>query len=183
MKQTIAIMASLFMLISCSNLDKNKEPDYEIKVKKGNFYMNKLDSSNAVVLADTIRYSVTIKNPNPKDYWTEIDIRRMDELALANMIFNAIYNKRLTAYDFFENKPMSIKEVRKMEKKRPRTQIGKVHFEEEWYFDEENLKFGKKINSIMIAYEILSPEGDARYTPGVMVYLNDSSKNINTRKK
>ncbi len=177
MKKIILLLVILTILFSCNYTGNNDDIPHKIEVRKGNFYMNKLDSFNSVVLADTIRYGVTIKNPNPDDYWTEIDIRRMDELALANIVFNAIYNKRLRAYHFFDETPMSIKEVKKLEKKYPRTQIGRMQFEEEWYFDEKNLKFGKKINSIMLAYELLSPEGEARYVPGVLVYLNDSIKN------
>ncbi len=180
MNKIIAIFLGLVILFSCGN---ENEKEHKIEVRKGNFYMNELDSTNAVVLADTIRYSVTIKNPNPNDFWTEMDIRRMDELALANMIFNAIYNKRLVAYEFFEGTKMSIKDVRKLEKKYPRTQIGRMQFEEEWYFDEKNLRFGKKIKSIMLAYEILSPEGDARYVPGVLVYLNNEDKKQSENKE
>ncbi len=174
MRNIIIIITAVILLFSCNNTDN--KPATKIEVRKGNFYMNKLDSLNSVVLADTIRYSVTIKNPNPEDYWTEMDIRRMDEMALANMIFNAIYNKRLTAYNFFDETPMTIKQVKKMEKEHPRTQIGRMQFSEEWYFDEDKLQFGKKINSIMLAYEIIGTDGDVRYTPGVMVYLNGTGK-------
>ncbi len=168
------------LLFACGESeDLDNANTHKIEVRKGNFYMNKLDSFNSVVLADTINYSVTIKNPNPEDYWTEADIRRMDEMALANMVFNAIYNKRLIAYNYFEETPMTIEQVKELEKEHPRTQIGRMQFSEEWYFDEENLQFGKKINSIMLAYEIISSEGEARYIPGVMVYLNGTGKKPN----
>ncbi len=171
MEKTVLLILTILALFSCNNSQENT-----IEVRKGNFYMNELDSLNSIILADTIRYSVTIKNPDPNDYWTEIDIRRMDEMAIANIIFNAIYNNRLTAYEFFDEKPMTIKQVKELEKKYPRTQIGRMQFSEEWYFDEDNLQFGKKINSIMLAYELKSSDGEVRYTPGVLVYLNKTGK-------
>ncbi len=180
MKKLLILVIALSLIFACneSGKDNEKKKKVEIEVRKGNFYTSELDSSaDAIVLADTIRYSVTIKNPDPEDYWTEADIRRMDELALANIIFNAIYNKRLTAYDFFDNTPMTVKQVKELEQENPRSTIGRMLFEEEWYFDENNLQFGKKINAIMLAYQKISADGTARYIPAIMVYLNDKSKN------
>ncbi len=172
-------LAALSLMLACNSTykDSAENKKVEIDIRKGNFYSSELDSSEALFLADTIRYSVTIKNPDPEDYWTEADIRRMDEMALANVIFNAVYNNRLTAYDFFENTPMTIKQVKELEQKNPRNTIGRMLFEEEWYFDENNLQFGKKINAIMLAYQRISADGTARYVPAIMVYLNDESKN------
>lgn len=146
-------------------------------IKTGTFYSNNLDAGNAILLADTIAYDVTIKNPDPSDEWTEQDLGRMDELALANMIYNAIYQKKLIAYDYQFETPMTIEEVKAKESEFSRDKIGRMRFVEEWYFDEKNLQFGKKINTIMIAYEQFLPDGQVRYIPGVMVYLNDSTKN------
>ena len=123
------------------------------------------------------QYDVTIKNPDPEDDWTEEDIGRMDELALANIILNAIYNGRLTAYNYQYETPMTIAEVKELESRYPREKIGRMRFVEEWYFDEKELKFGKKVNSIMIAYEQFNESGEVKYIPCVQVYLTDKSKN------
>jgi hypothetical protein len=165
------IFLSFLGIIACNNQQS------EIDIREGTFYSTGLDSLNAVVLADTITYDVTIKNPDPNDNWKEEELRRMDELALANMILNAIYNGRLTAYDFQTEEPMTIEQVKELEKEYPREKVGRMRFIEEWYFDEKNLQFGKRVNTIMLAYEKLNSEGEARYIPGVMVYLNDKSKN------
>lgn len=163
--------------ISCNNKPQEKEEQPEIEVKKGSFYGTDFNSSNAVVLADTITYDVTIKNPDPEDNWTEDDIGRMDEEALANIVINAIYNGRLTAYNYSTNEPMTIEQVKELESEYSRDRVGRMRFIEEWYFDEEKLEFGKRVNTIMLAYEKLNSEGIARYIPGVMVYLTDKSKN------
>jgi len=146
-------------------------------VKTGNFYDTDLNASNAVIIADSISYDVTIKNPDPQDTWTEEDIGKTDELALANVILNAIYNGRLTAYNYQTEQPMTIDEVKELESRYPRESVGRMRFTEEWYFDENNLKFGKRVTSIMLAYEHFTTKGEVRYIPGVKVYLTDPSKN------
>ncbi|NJO87705.1 MAG: hypothetical protein HC831_01165 [Chloroflexia bacterium] len=181
MKNSIYGIIILFVLgfVSCKNQSsKNDSNDInKIEIREGTFYGTGLNSSNAVVLADTIAYDVTIKNPDPEDNWTEEDLKGMDELALANIVLNAIYNGRLTAYDFQTEEPMTIEQVKELEAEYTRDNVGRMRFIEEWYFDEKNLQFGKRVNAIMLAYERLNNEGEARYIPGVMVYLNDKSKN------
>lgn len=177
----LAISIASFLGISCNNQGENDKKEVETKVRKGSFYGTDLNSSNAVVLADTIAYDVTIKNPDPDDNWIEQDIGRMDEEALANIILNAIYNGRLTAYDYRLNEPMTIDQVKELESEYSRDKVGRMRFIEEWYFDEEKLQFGKRVNTIMLAYEKHNSEGIARYLPGVMVYLTDESKNPTKR--
>ena len=43
-----------------------------------------------------------------------------------------------------------------------RDKVGKLQFWESWYFDEKNHVFQKKVHAILIAYEVLTPEGDVR---------------------
>lgn len=150
---------------SCNNYNRK-----DVKDLNQNF-------SNAVVIADTISYDVTIKNPDPEDTWMEEDLRRVDEEALANIVLDAILDGKLTAYDYQLETPLTIEEVKELETKYSRNKVARMRFVEEWYFDEENLQFGKKVNSIMIAYEKFNNEGQVRYVPGVMVYLNNKSKN------
>lgn len=171
---------SLFGIIACNEQQPNNDSDdaaKNIDIRTGMFYNTNLNSSNAVVLADTITYDVTIKNPDPENNWIEEELRRMDEVALANIILNAIYNGRLTAYDFQTEEQMTIEEVKDLESRHAREKVGRMRFIEEWYFDEKNLQFGKKVNTIMLAYEKKNEDGEVHYISGVMVYLNDKSKN------
>lgn len=173
---------SFFIFNACNHnsSDTNENDSTLVKippVKMGNFYDTDLNASNAVVLDDSISYDVTIKNPDPQDTWTEEDIGRMDQLALANVVLNAIYNGRLTAYNYQYETPMTINEVKALEAQYPRKSVGRMRFTEEWYFDEKNLKFGKRVTSIMLAYERFTANGEVRYVPGVKVYLTDPSKN------
>ncbi len=103
--------------VSCSNQSSENDTNgvNKIEIREGSFYNTGLNSSNAIVLADTIAYDVTIKNPNPEDIWTEEDLKGMDEQALANIVLNAVYNGRLTPYDFQTEEPMTIEQVKKLE--------------------------------------------------------------------
>lgn len=162
---------------ACNNetkKDNNTDTGFEIpSVKTGTFYETDLNGDNAVVIADTITYSVVTKNSNPEDDWRSYCLRNMNQKALANILFNAIYQGRLQAYDYSTEEPMSIEEVRAFEKENDRNKIAKVQFVEEWYFDENKLKMGKRVNAIMMAYEIRNLKGEVTgYKAGVKVYLN-----------
>jgi hypothetical protein len=179
MKNIIFVLI-LFLFVACKQKDENRQngtdkEEFKIPaVKTGAFYETDLDKNNAVVIADTIIYSVTTKNASPEDEWTEYCLRKMDNQALANIIFNAIYNGRLTPYDYDTEEAMTIKQVRAFEKENPRNKIAKIQFVEEWYFDEQNLKMSKRVNAIMLAYELRNIRNEVSgYKAGIKVYLND----------
>ena len=190
MKNQVLPFLTLLMIIclsSCNsnnnnaNIDSDKLLDSQQsalpEVKTGNFYTTDLDKSKCVVLADTIVYYTVIKNPDPEDNWQEKCLSRLDRKALANIIFNAIYNERLTAYNFMTDEPMTIEEVKLMEKDHPRKDIAKMEFSEEWYFNENDLSFSKKVNAIMLGYEGSNLSGEIKYYAGVKVYLDKNKKN------
>ena len=175
----------LILFVGCEQNNENrqnssKEEEFKIPpVKTGAFYSTDLDSNNAIVIADTIIYSVVTKNAYKDDEWAEYCLRKMDNEALANIVFNAIYNGRLTPYDYNTEEPMSIKQVKAFERENNRKDIGTVQFVEEWYFDEKNLQMGKRVNAIMLAYELKNNEGELRgYKAGIKVYLNGEKKKI-----
>ncbi len=132
-----------------------------------------LNSGNSIVLADTITYDILLKNPNPNDEYMESCLRRLDRKNLVKVIFNAIYSGKLKAFTYIDNKEVSLDTVKKFEREFKRDRIGKIQFEEEWYLDEKNLKFGKKIKSIMFGYENYENDGSVRgYKAGFKVYMN-----------
>jgi len=174
-------------LIACKTDESKKIDDGQTtdtliseipEVRMGNFYPDSISKSKAVILADTIIYYTVIKNPDPDDDWQEKCLSRLNRKALANIVFNAIYNGRLTPYNFKTEAPMTIEEVKVLDKENPRSQIAKMEFTEEWYFDETNLVFAKRVNSIMLGYERRSSEGEVKYTAGVKVYLTGDMKKI-----
>ena len=116
---------------------------------------------------------VVILNPN-NDKWTEYCLRKLDKKTLVNEIFKSVYEGKLTPYEFFNNNPYSIDDVKAIEDdpEFSRDNIAKVQFEEAWYFDTVNQKMVKKVHSIMLAYEIYDLNGKVKgYKPAFKVYL------------
>jgi len=178
LKLTFAFVLLLLINSCTEEATEQKEEINTPDVKTGEFYETDLNSSNSVIIADTIIYDVTIKNTSKEDDWQEFCLKNVDRTALANIIFNGIYNGKLTAYDYQQESPMTIEEVKELEKEFSRDQIGKMQFIEEWFFDEKDMTMGKRVNEVMLAYEILNLDGEVRaYKAGVKVYLTDKSKN------
>ena len=156
----IFIFSTIFA--SCNKPETNNP-----KVKIG-------DESNYAVIADTIINDVVIKNPD-NDEWTDYCLRNLDKETFVNKLFKLVYSGELTPYDFFLDTPMTIEEVKTIEKdpEYNRDNIAKVQFEESWYFDFENHKMMKKVQSVMIAYEIYDNEGKVKgYKPVFKIYFN-----------
>lgn len=131
--------------------------------------------ASAAVIADTVIYDVVIRNPEPDDLWAEECLRQLNREALVDMIFNAIYRQELLPYDYFSNRVLSVNEIKELEKdpEFSRTNIGRIQFMEEWYFDEENLRMEKRVNSLSLGYEVFDSSGKLRgYKPAFMVKLN-----------
>ncbi|MFO7922753.1 MAG: hypothetical protein R6U58_03605 [Bacteroidales bacterium] len=130
---------------------------------------------NIAIIADTMTYDVVIKNPNPDDLWTEESLSNLKRDALIDLIFDAIYSKNLVPYDFFSKKALSVKDIKRLEDdpEFSRENIGKIQFLEEWYFDEENLRMEKRVNSITLGYEVFNLAGELRgYKPAFLIELN-----------
>jgi hypothetical protein len=125
------------------------------------------------VLADTIISDVVIKNPT-EDEWTDYTLRYLDKKTLVNQIFDAVYSKQLIPYDFFKNTELTIEQVKEIESDPDfsRDNIGKVQFEEKWYYDTKNNTMIKKVHSIMLAFELYNAEGEVKgYKPAFKVYF------------
>jgi hypothetical protein len=132
------------------------------------------EENNYLAIADTIITDVVILNPDD-DEWTDYTLRNLDKETLVNEIFTSVYNGKLIPYEFFKNEPLTIEDIKTLEDdpEFSRDQIGKVQFEEAWYYDAENHKMVKKVHSIMLAYEIYNSLGEIRgYKPAFKVYFN-----------
>lgn len=130
---------------------------------------------NAAIIADTIIYDVIVKNPVPGDLWTEECLRNLKRDGLVDILFNAIYRQELIPYDLISGRPLSVSEIMELENdpEFSRDNIGKIQFSEEWYFDEENLRMEKRVNSLSLGFEVFDSSGNLRgYKPAFMVKLN-----------
>lgn len=133
------------------------------------------DESNYLELADTIISDVVILNPDG-DEWTDYTLRKLDKKTLVDEIFKSVYSGELEPFEFFNNTPLTIDDIKDLEKapEFSRDKIAKVQFEEAWYYDAQNKKMIKKVHSIMLAYEIYSSLGELKgYKPAFKVYFNN----------
>ena len=178
MRISTLVLGALILLGACTPEEKVESTENtKPVVKEGAFYETALDKGNAVVIAEKIIYDVIIKNPDG-DEWTAERLKGIDKEALINIVFNAIYNGQLQAYDYRFETPMTIEDVKKLEIEYSRERIAKMQFIEEWYFDEKSMNFGKNVNTIMLAYENYDFNNEVSgYKAGVMVHLNEFKSN------
>lgn len=131
------------------------------------------NTSSYISIADTIITDALILNPND-DEWTDYTLRKLDKKTLVNEIFESVYQEELIPYEFFHNEPLTIDDIKDLEKdpEFSRDKIAKVQFEEAWYYDSANQKMIKKVHSIMLAYEIYNLQGEIKgYKPAFKVYF------------
>ncbi|MCK5538479.1 MAG: hypothetical protein KAI79_16755 [Bacteroidales bacterium] len=130
------------------------------------------DSVIAFEVAKEIIYDVKLRVSSDDEEWTRNCLKNTSPEALGNSIFKAIYEERLIAYDYFTDEKMSIKAVQKFEKEFERIRIGQLQFIEDWYFDEQNLKFYKEVKGLMMAYERYREDGSVKnYKAGIKVFF------------
>ena len=138
------------------------------------YHENTLSLDNSLLVAAPILHSVVVKNPDPNDEWTTECLKTLDKAALVNAIFDAIYSGKVGAINYETDEPFTIDEVKALELEYTRDLVGKIQFEEEWYFDAENFRMGKKVKSVMLAYELYDLNREVRgYKAGVQVMFNE----------
>ncbi|MGM0530079.1 MAG: hypothetical protein ACQER7_01855 [Bacteroidota bacterium] len=134
-------------------------------------------SNEFISIADSINYGVEIKARNNEDDWQKKWLRSFDRKELVDFIFEAVYSGKLQPYDYFEDKQLSVDQIKQLENKEEfdRSNVGKIQFKEKWYFNPDKLQMVKEVHSIMLAYEVYKDNGKFRgYKPAFKVYLNKS---------
>ncbi len=155
----LCFMCIAVILFSCNQ--KNKELHI-------NRYSISIDSVLFASYADTVIADLVVKSTDKDDWWTEKCMSQLRRKAFIDTIFNEIYNERLIAYDYYTNKPLSIKEVKKIEKLPDynRDIIGKFQFYEGWYYSNQQHAFIKKVYAIIFGYETYTDKGEVKgYKP------------------
>ena len=120
--------------------------------------------SNPNNYAKDIIFDVDIKIKNENDSWEKEKLEHTRNKDLVNDIFEALYNKKLTAYTYYDNSKLSIKEIKEIENQEnySREKISRIQFTEDWLFDKETGCFTKKINSIVLGYELYNNENKVK---------------------
>ncbi|RUT78174.1 hypothetical protein [Ancylomarina longa] len=125
-------------------------------------------------IANPIIYEVLAHNPNPEDDWKTECLANTDTKTMFTDIIKAVQSGKLKAFDYYDNHQLTNEEVRTIISKNNFTdRIGKIQFEEEWFWDKANMCLHKKVNKIMLAYELYDSTGKIRgYKAGFVVQLN-----------
>ncbi len=165
------ITAVIFLFSACKKEPsvENKPKDNTVVINPNEFTQNK----SALKIADSIMYITNVKNPDPEAYYMKDWLGGAKIQLLADKIFDAVYSKRLKAYNYITGEEMTIEEIKNLEKEFKREDIGQILFTEDWYFDEQELKMYKQVNSIMLAYFRYDDDGNLLGNKsGIRVYLN-----------
>jgi Gliding motility associated protein GldN len=134
----------------------------------------RVDSLYGTVIADSIIYDVIIHNPDPENPSTTEYLKDLRQKALIDSLFDLVYAEKITAYDFFSNEILSVRDLKKMESETgySREDIGKIQFTERWFFDKTSQQFKKEVMSLVLGYELLNQDGGLRgYKPVFKIYL------------
>jgi len=150
------LFTALFFLFSCNKNNTKKSSYIEL--------INNIDSTGKVLIADTIIYDVIIHKKNPEDTWQDESLRNFNHKEYINYIFEKIYQKKIIPVDYLTSKPISIKQIRKLEKSEDfkRKNISKIQFHERWYLDTLTQQIDKQIISVIFAYSIYNNESELR---------------------
>ncbi|MGQ1948129.1 hypothetical protein ACT3CD_13620 [Geofilum sp. OHC36d9] len=121
-----------------------------------------LDSGD--IIADTIIYSVLIRNFEPSDTWTSQRLQYVKPDTLINRIFESVYKGINTAYDYYTNKPLTLDEIKKIEATEgfSRDLIQELQFKEIWFTAKDATWFHKEVLSVNMGYGIFNQDGSQR---------------------
>jgi hypothetical protein len=155
---TALIISGLF-LFSCQS-----KTEQEQKISQGK------------TIAKPIIYEVIVKNPNPDDDWLNECLENTNSSFLIKEILNAVNKGDLKAYDYYDNHLLSQKEIKDIiGENELKTRTGKIQFEENWYWDKDQLKLRKEVKKLMFGFEIYDATGKLRgYKASFIVDLERS---------
>jgi len=116
------------------------------------------------IIADTIIYSVLIRNFEPSDTWASQRLQYVKSDTLINRIFESVYKGENTAYDYYTNKPLTPDEIKEIEKTEgfSRDLIQELQFEEIWFTAKDVSWFHKEVLSVNMGYGVFNQDGSQR---------------------
>ena len=129
---------------ACSHPDKDKLPSGDLLGK--------------------IIYDTSVINRDSTDSWADECLSDFNRKVLIESIFKAVYDGRITPYDYFTGEKISPEKIMTMEKagEFSRKDIGKIRFEEKWFWDDKKIEIHKQLISITISYDVFDNTGKSR---------------------
>ena len=183
MKLLTISLTTILLLVTFSCKNETGNDTGNINTQKDSVTVNNQNSNSALLpdkntlkIADSIMYIANVKNTDPESaYYMDQWLAGANTKLLADKIFDAVYNKKLKAYNYTTGEEMSIQDVKDLESEFKRDNIGQILFTEDWYFDENKLKMYKQVNSVMLAYFRYDDKGNLiGNKAGIRVYFNDT---------
>jgi len=163
MKKTAHFLAIILVILlagSCKNTARKNVSvpvNTTLSVNEGLLLIGKDIITEAVIKPDTLG-----------DPWEVEKVKGFNGKEMFVNLFENISNRKLTVYDCFTGEALDPADVRKMEKEigKDISKIGKMIFQEDWYFNPLTNSVSKKIKSITFGYEIIREDGLPRgYKP------------------
>jgi hypothetical protein len=163
MKATVLFLTHLAILFSVScDRATNKLPVSDTDIYKY------VEDSSGIIVADTIIYDVVIRNIHEEDAWSNKRLERLNHNMLVDLLLMSVHNDSADAYDFFTNKKITSRKLKRMERKQTfsRKAIGKLQFTELWYVNEFTGAIKKRVHSVVLGYETYNSDSTLRgYKP------------------
>ena len=111
-----------------------------------------------------IIYDTYVINSDSTDSWGDECLSNFSRKKLVDNIFTAVFDGKVTPYDYFTGEKISPEQIQKMETdgQFSRENISKIQFEEQWIWDDEKNEMLKQVISMTIAYEVFDNVGKSR---------------------
>jgi len=154
--QWIFLFGVIIFTGSCKRTNEDQTMPVELKTGE----LQTQPKNNETVIANPVVYDVIIKNIDDSDPWNNERLKYVSQKYLVEHYLQSIYDGNLVAYDFFTEKPLSNRELRKIEKREDfsRNKIGKIQFYEQWYLDTVTHKIRKEVYQMVFGYHKFSSD-------------------------
>ncbi len=154
MKQCILITLLIYLFVTGCN-----------KTSERTIIVNSpIEISAENIIADTIIYSVIIRNFDKNDTWTEERLKNTQADKIISTVFEKVYEGKFKVYDYYTNSPLSIEQIKKLESSEDfsRDLIQELQFEEVWFMNDQVDWFHKEVLSINMGYAVYNSDGTQR---------------------
>lgn len=153
-KRTLILtLTAVFILVAASCKNRPADDGSEGKTKPG--------TGGQILIGKEMVTEIFVKPDTTGDPWEVEKVKGFDGNQMYKILFENIYSDKLKVFDCFTGEPLSVKQVKDMEKEYNLdiSNIGKIQYIEDWYFDPSTSSIIKKIKSFSFGYQYLRGAG------------------------
>lgn len=124
------------------------------------------EKEGKILVAENIIYDVVIKPEREDDEWEAERLAGYRGEEMVSALFEAIYSGSADATDYFTGEKIKLSRLKKLEEtgEYHRSDIAKLQFTENWYFNLVTLEIEKDVISIVPGYRYTAEMGDVPAT-------------------